>query len=63
MLPAMTLAIRSRLAPSLLVALVAFGAAWLALLPGVAFWDSGVLQAVGPLLGTACSRSATRPSG
>ena len=53
MLPAMTLAIRSRLAPSLLVALVAFGAAWLALLPGVAFWDTGELQAVGPLMGTA----------
>ena len=27
--------------------------AWLALLPGVAFWDTGELQTVGPLLGTA----------
>ena len=45
--------IRARLAPALLVALVAFGAAWLALMPGVAFWDTGELQAVAPLLGTA----------
>ena len=44
---------RTRLAPSLLVALVAFAAGWMALLPGVAFWDTGELQAVGPLLGTA----------
>lgn len=45
--------IGSRLLPSLLVALVAFAAAWLAMLPGVAFWDTGELQAVGPLMGTA----------
>jgi hypothetical protein len=45
--------IRSRLAASLLVALIAFTAAWLAMLPGVAFWDTGELQAVGPLMGTA----------
>jgi hypothetical protein len=43
----------ARLAASVLVALVAFGAAWVALLPGVAFWDTGELQAVGPLMGTA----------
>ena len=35
------------------VAVAAFAAARLALLPGVAFWDTGELQAVGPLLGTA----------
>jgi hypothetical protein len=39
--------------PSVVVALVAFGAARVALLPGVAFWDTGELQTVGPLLGTA----------
>lgn len=39
--------------PALLVAVVAFGAARVALLPGVAFWDTGELQTVGPLLGTA----------
>ncbi len=44
---------RRRLASSLLVGLVAFGAAWMAMLPGVAFWDTGELQAVGPLMGTA----------
>ena len=35
------------------VAVLAFAAARLALLPGVAFWDTGELQTVGPLLGTA----------
>ncbi len=45
--------IRARLLPSLLVALIALIAASLALLPGVAFWDTGELQAVGPLMGTA----------
>ena len=45
--------IRSRLIPSLLVAAIAFGAAWLALLPGLAYWDTGELQTVGPLMGTA----------
>jgi hypothetical protein len=39
--------------PALLVAAVAFGAARAGLLPGVAFWDTGELQTVGPLLGTA----------
>ena len=59
-LPAMTHAItdddspvRTRLLPALLVALVAFAAAWIALLPGLAFWDTGELQAVAPLMGTA----------
>ncbi len=58
-LPAMTHAItdddspvRTRLLPALLVALVAFAAAWIALLPGLAFWDTGELQAVAPLMGT-----------
>jgi hypothetical protein len=45
--------IRTRLLPALLVAVVAFLAAWLALLPGVAFWDTGELQTVAPLMGTA----------
>ena len=44
---------RTRLAAAGLVALVAFVAGWLALLPGLAFWDTGELQAVAPLLGTA----------
>jgi hypothetical protein len=44
---------RTRLAASVLVAIIAFAAAWLALLPGVAFWDTGELQTVGPLMGTA----------
>jgi len=42
-----------RLAASLAVGVIALGAAWLTLLPGVAFWDTGELQAVGPLMGTA----------
>jgi hypothetical protein len=37
----------------LLVAVAAFSVARAALLPGVAFWDTGELQTVGPLLGTA----------
>lgn len=45
--------VRTRLLPALLVALVAFAAAWIALLPGLAFWDTGELQAVAPLMGTA----------
>ena len=45
--------IRTRLLPAVLVALVAFAAAWLAVMPGVAFWDTGELQAVAPLMGTA----------
>jgi Protein of unknown function (DUF2723) len=45
-----------RLAPALAVGVVAFAAfvaARSALLPGVAFWDTGEFQTVGPLLGTA----------
>ena len=42
-----------RQVPPVLVAIVAFGAARAALLPGVDFWDTGELQTVGPLLGTA----------
>ncbi len=45
--------VRTRLLPALLVALVAFAAAWITLLPGLAFWDTGELQAVAPLMGTA----------
>jgi len=44
---------RRRRAASLAVAIIAFVAALLAMLPGVAFWDTGELQAVAPLLGTA----------
>ena len=44
---------RPRLAAAVLVAGIAFLAAWMALLPGVAFWDTGELQTVGPLMGTA----------
>ncbi len=40
------------LAP-VLVGLVAFGAARLAMLPDVGFWDTAELQAVAPLMGTA----------
>jgi hypothetical protein len=43
---------RTRLVPVLLVGLVAFGAGWLAVLPGVQYWDTGELQAVAPLMGT-----------
>ena len=35
------------------VGLVAFVAGWLALLPGVGFWDTAEFQTVGPVLGTA----------
>ncbi len=42
-----------RLAAAGLVAVVAFVAAWLAMMPGVAFWDTAELQAVAPLMGTA----------
>ena len=44
---------RPRLAASLSVGLIAFVAGSLTLLPGVAFWDTAELQAVGPLMGTA----------
>jgi Protein of unknown function (DUF2723) len=43
----------SDLLPVIAVAVVAFTAARLALLPGVAFWDTGEFQTVGPLMGTA----------
>ena len=45
--------IGTRLAASSAVAVVAFVAAWLAMLPGLAFWDTGELQVVAPVLGTA----------
>jgi hypothetical protein len=45
--------VRTRLLPALIVALVALAASWMALLPGLAFWDTGELQAVAPLMGTA----------
>jgi hypothetical protein len=45
--------LRTRLLPSLLAALIALIAASLAMLPGVAFWDTGELQAVAPVMGTA----------
>jgi hypothetical protein len=44
---------RARLAGPAVVAVIAFVAAWLALLPGLSYWDTGELQTVGPLLGTA----------
>ena len=44
---------RQRLAASLLVGLIALVAASFTLLPGVAFWDTGELQSVAPLMGTA----------
>jgi hypothetical protein len=43
----------SRWLPALVVGGIALVAARLALLPGVAFWDTAELQAVAPLLGTA----------
>ena len=43
----------SHLAPAVAVGVLAFAVAWLALLPGVAFWDTAEFQAVGPLMGTA----------
>jgi hypothetical protein len=39
--------------PPVLVGVIAFAAARVALLPGVGFWDTAELQAVAPLLGTA----------
>ena len=42
-----------RLAAPVLVGLVALIAAWVAMLPGVAFWDTGELQTVAPVMGTA----------
>lgn len=48
----MVISIR-RLGPPLGVALIALAAARTAMLPGLAFWDTAELQAVGPLMGTA----------
>jgi len=45
--------IRTRLLPALVVGFVALAIAWVTLLPGLAFWDTGELQAVAPLMGTA----------
>ncbi len=42
-----------RLAGPVLVGVVALIAGGLTMLPGVAFWDTGELQTVGPLMGTA----------
>ena len=39
--------------PSVLVGVIAFAAARVTLLPGLGFWDTGELQAVAPLMGTA----------
>lgn len=47
------LARAARWLPSVLVGLIAFGAARVAMLPGLAFWDTAELQAVAPLMGTA----------
>jgi hypothetical protein len=44
---------RFRFAAVLGVAAIAFLAAWVAMLHGVAFWDTGELQVVGPVMGTA----------
>jgi transmembrane protein TMEM260 (protein O-mannosyltransferase) len=44
---------RSRLLASLVAAAIALVAASAAMLPGVQFWDTGELQAVAPLMGTA----------
>jgi len=43
----------SHLAPAVVVGVLAFATSWLALMPGVGFWDTAEFQAVGPLLGTA----------
>jgi hypothetical protein len=42
-----------RIGPPLVVAVIALVAARSAMLPGLAYWDTGELQAVGPLMGTA----------
>jgi hypothetical protein len=44
--------VAARVAP-VAVGIVSFVASWVALLPGVWFWDTGELQAVGPLMGIA----------
>ncbi len=43
----------SHLVAAISVAVVAFAAARIALQPGVAFWDTGEFQTVGPVMGTA----------
>lgn len=48
-----TLPSRERLVPALGVAVIAFAAARVAMLPGVGFWDTAELQTVAPILGTA----------
>ncbi len=42
-----------RWGPPLVVAVVAFGAGRIAMLPGVGYWDTAELQTVAPLMGTA----------
>jgi hypothetical protein len=42
-----------RVGPPIVVAVIALALARAAMLPGPAFWDTGELQAVGPLMGTA----------
>ncbi|MCU0504692.1 MAG: DUF2723 domain-containing protein [Chloroflexi bacterium] len=44
---------RALVAAALVAGLVAFALGWLHLLPGVAFWDTGEMQTVGPVFGTA----------
>ena len=46
-------AVWRRLGPPIIVGIVAFVAIRQTLLPGLDFWDTGELQTVGPLLGTA----------
>jgi Protein O-mannosyl-transferase TMEM260-like len=48
----MVTADRARLVPPFIVGGIAFVAAWIAMLPGLAFWDTGELQVVAPVLGT-----------
>jgi hypothetical protein len=43
----------TRWLPPILVGLIAFGSARIALLPGLGFWDTAELQSVAPLMGTA----------
>ena len=52
MVSAMTRHLVAWIAP-VLVGIVAFAAAWSAMLPGLGYWDTGELQAVAPLMGTA----------
>ena len=39
--------------PAVLVGVVAFSAARIAMLPGLGYWDTAELQTVAPILGTA----------